>query len=287
VAARSLSWGESFDKPVPVSDKGAPGFRSFASLGVAPNGDVYAVWLDERDNSKPGAETSGVYLARSTDRGATFGRNVLVARQACPCCRPSLAFEGDGTVFVGWRRVFPGEIRDMVISASRDGGRTFAPPVRVHDDGWKLNGCPDSGPALAESHGALFVAWMTAGRDERPRIELARSTDGRSFGQPFQVSGAILDPNHPAMKVADDGTIWLTFQGRAPSANGTWNRSQAYIVHIDSSGTPTPPMAVPGSAASVSYPTLGIGSGGRVFLAWTQPAGDHQVVMLSRGRVQR
>ena len=175
----------------------------------------------------------------------------------------------------------------MVVSTSRDGGQTFAESVRVHDDGWKINGCPDSGPSLTESDGNLYVAWATEGDDAQPRIQLARSTDsGRSFSAPRNVSRDILDSNHPVLRTEIDGTMWLVFQGRAQSANGNWNKTQAYVVQVDSRGNPSMPAAVPGSEDSVSYPTLALGSGGRMFLAWTQPAGNRQTVMLSRGRTQ-
>jgi len=286
--ARSLTWGESFEKPVQVSDQGARGYRGFASIGVAPNGDVYAVWLDERDNSNPDQETSSVYLAKSVDRGATFGHNVRVADHACPCCRPSLAFGPHGELFVAWRRVFSGEIRDMAVSTSRDGGQTFADTVRVHDDDWKLSGCPDSGAALAESNGNLYIAWMTEGKEAKPRIQFSRSADGaRSFSEPRDISPNVLDSNHPMLATESDGTVWLVFQGRAPSADGSWNKAQGYVVQIDSRGNPSMPAVVPGSENSISYPTLALGSGGRMFLAWTQPDGNRQTVMLSRGRTQR
>ena len=188
---------------------------------------------------------------------------------------------------MAWRRVFPGEIRDLVVSASQDGRKTFAEPARVHDDGWRLKGCPDCGATLAEANGVLYIAWMTEGKEERPRIELARSGNGaRSFNEPVEVSGGILDPDHPAIKTADDGTMWLTFQGRAPTTNGNWSKTRAYIVRIDSGETPSLPISVPGSENSIAYPTIGLGSGGRIFVAWTQPQGDHHVVMLSRGRTK-
>jgi len=287
MSARSLSWGESFDNPVQVSDKGVRGYRGFASIGVGPNGDLYAVWLDERDNSDPNQDTSSIYLAKSLDRGATFGRNLRIAEHACPCCRPSLAFGPHGELFVAWRRVFSGEIRDMVVSTSRDGGQTFAEPVRVHDDGWKLNGCPDSGPALAETNSDLYIAWMTEGTDARPRIQLARSVDAApSFSEPRDISRDILDPNHPALVSGSDGTLWLVFQGRVPSANGNWNKTQGYVVQIASDGSPSLAGPIPGSESSISYPTLALGSGERMFLAWTQPKGNQQTVILSRGRTK-
>lgn len=52
--ARSVDWGGSFEKPVRISDKPEKAFSGYVSIGVAPNGDVYPIWLDTRDSSAPG-----------------------------------------------------------------------------------------------------------------------------------------------------------------------------------------------------------------------------------------
>jgi hypothetical protein len=41
----------------------------------------------------------------------------------------------------------------MVVATSHDGGLTFDEPVRVSDDGCKINGLPDSGPSVAVMNG--------------------------------------------------------------------------------------------------------------------------------------
>lgn len=285
VSGRSLDWGESFEAPVQVSDKGARAYRGFSSIAAAPDGGVYAVWLDERDAAAPDQDTSAVYLAKSTDRGASFANNIRVGDQTCPCCRPALAFGPNGEVFVAWRRVFSGNLRDMVVSTSYDAGKTFAPSVRVHEDGWVLQGCPDSGPTLIASNSTLWIAWMTAGSDNRARILLSRSDNGaRFFRDPVLVSGEVLDPNHPAMKSAPDGSLWLVFQGRSPNARGEWNKTQAFLVHIDLRGNPSSPLSVPGSDGAISNPRIALSPGGQIFVAWTQPQADHFRIILSRGR---
>ncbi|MEO6964479.1 MAG: hypothetical protein ABI076_01110, partial [Acidobacteriaceae bacterium] len=53
LTARSLTWGHSFDKPVNVVTKNKPSFNGYGSIGVAPDGDVYVVWLDGRDPQPP------------------------------------------------------------------------------------------------------------------------------------------------------------------------------------------------------------------------------------------
>jgi len=115
---------------------------------------------------------------------------------------------------------------------------------------------------------------------------LALSHDqGHSFNKPEDISGNVLDPNHPTLKIAQDEKLIAVFQGRQPKQNASdWNKTQAFLVEIDGSGRSSKPVALPASAESISYPTAAAGSGGRLFVTWTQPQGESQIAMLSRGR---
>ncbi len=281
--ARSLTWGHSFEKAVRVTDKTKPSFNGFASLGAAPNGNVYTVWLDGRDQTEV-TGTFSVYLAKSPDQGASLGRNIRVATGACPCCRPSIAFGKNGEVFVAWRKVFPGDIRDMVVSTSRDGGQTFGAPVRVAADNWKLNGCPDSGPTIVESDGQSYVAWLTEGTEDKARLRLAWSDDGaNSFKPAVNLPGGVLDPNHPVFARGVGGTVLLLFQGRDGSHGESWSPIQAYLTEIRGTEM-SQPRPVPNDQKSVSYPTFGIGTAGRLFIAWTEPGQQGSNIVLCRSR---
>ena len=280
--ARSLSYGQNFDKPVRVTDN-ETAFHGFSSVAAAPNGDVHAVWLDGREAS-PSSGTFAVYLARSRDRGVTFERNHRVALSACPCCRPRIAFGGHGEVYVAWRKVFAGEVRDMVVSTSRDGGETFALDVRVADDGWKLRGCPDSGPAAVQSGGRLYIAWLTEGRERRSRIQLAWSDDqGRHFHAPIAVSSDSVDPNHPALTASEDGRVLLSFQARNKRADGTWEPSRVFVAEVRSDQVSSP-KALSNGGATASYPNVVAGTGGSVYVTWTQRTGQGSSAVLLRGR---
>lgn len=80
--------------------------------------------------------------------------------------------------------------------------------------------------------------WLTEGREQRPRIRLALSDDqGHSFSKPEDISGDILDPNHPVLRIALDDKLIAVFQGRKPNQNTSdWNKTQAFLVEIDGSG---------------------------------------------------
>ena len=121
-------------------------------------------------------------FARSTDRGATFGKNIRVASNVCPCCRPTLAFGAKGEVYVSWRTVYDEDIRDMVVATSTDHGETFNQPVRVAFDNWKISGCPHSGPSMTVKGNRLYITWYSEGDSTNAGIRLAWSDDsGKTF----------------------------------------------------------------------------------------------------------
>jgi hypothetical protein len=282
--ARSLKFGRKFDKPIRVTDKTTPSSNGFSHLAAAPNGDIYAVWLDGRDvgtSSAPG--TLAVYLAKSTDKGATFGKNIQVTPSACPCCRPSLAFGATGEVFVSWRQVFADNIRDIVVATSLDNGASFNKAVRVAFDNWQISGCPDTGAMMHMKGKRLYITWHSEGTVAGIRI--AWSDDGgKSFAKPLLASGRVLDTNHPAFSLSEDGRLLAVFQGRDAAEKEGWGAVRAYVVEVSDEGIISQPVGVTGNKKSVLYPTIAAGTVGRVFVAWTESTAKGANVFLSRGR---
>lgn len=251
------------DKPVADSS-----YSGFATLAVAPNGDVYVAWLDGRDNTSSSTGTFNVYLARSTDRGATFHHNVKVATLACPCCRPSVAVAANGTVYVAYRHVYDDNERDIAVATSTDHGEHFGLPVRVANDRWKLFGCPESGPVTAVQGNKLIVAWYTA-TGGQPGIRVASSSDGgHTFSKEISVSKGIENANHPYLSMADDGTIALVFSGRQ-AAKGDWNSLTPYALRIDTKGRVSATTHVPADASGERYPTASLSSDGDLYVVWS------------------
>ena len=286
VVGRSLNEGQAFEKPVRVNDNKTPSFHGFASIAAGKNGEVYVVWLDGRETPEsPG--TFDIYLARSTDRGATFGQNIRVARSACPCCRPYVTVGNNGEVFIAWRKVFPVSVRDMVVSVSKDGGQTFPQATRVAEDGWEIHGCPESGASLMVVKGRLYVAWMTGGSDNRPRLRLTWSDDGGAhFHAALDASPGIQDPNHPFLGRSENGQLLLGFQGRPPSTdNRQWSKMAAFIVQVqeDELGVP---VALSNDGMTASYPTLALGPDRSAFVVWTAAGEKSSSPVLVRGRLQ-
>lgn len=241
--ARSLDGGRTFEPAVYVNDDagGLPASHTFHDLAVLPDGTVLVSWIDGRARAAAeaaaanaagnvarsdaaaahaghaAAEEPGpqIRVARSEDGGRTFGPSVVVAEQACPCCRTSLAVGPGGEVYLAWRAVFAGSIRDIVVARSDDGGRSFRPAVPVHDDGWRIDACPHAGPSLAvDAEGRLHVAWFT-GADGGAGVFHAVSTDGgRSFRAPAGLARADLIAPSQVKLHAADGAVWLAWEDR-------------------------------------------------------------------------
>jgi len=189
----SSDLGQTFAAPVKINDDKVVADHGMHSLGVAADGHIYVSWLDERNVAapKPSTKAEGhhmesnreLFIADSSDGGRTFSRNRKIAGDACPCCKTSTAIASDGTIYVGWRHVLPGDFRHIAITTSSDAAATFSKPVIVSDDKWVLHGCPVSGPSLSVAeNGALKVLWYAAGEANAPGLYFAESKDkGQSF----------------------------------------------------------------------------------------------------------
>ena len=210
--ARSTDNGRTWSAPISVNDDSTFGSHNFHALHAAPDGSFYVAWLDGRHGK------SAVYVTRSLDGGRTWSPNVRVgAGEACPCCRTTIAAASDGTVYLAWRAVLPGNVRDIVVARSSDGGITWSPAVRAHADDWVFDGCPHAGPSMqVDAAGRVHIGWWT-GREGAAGAYYARSDDGaRTFSEPVALGVAAFSrPAHVQLALAgetvvaawDDGTL--------------------------------------------------------------------------------
>ncbi len=225
VSARSEDGGTSFARPVPVPGSDASGNRGWESTAIDRDGHVIALWLDHRELAAAGgssapmrhdhdgqahtghgdadgvarAQLSKLYVAR-LDGGD--GAQAITGG-VCYCCKTALAAGADGALYAAWRHVYPGNIRDIAFTLSRDGGRTFAPPVRVSDDRWVLDGCPENGPALAvDDRQTVHVVWPTlvTGTVSRRRADAGALLRGDTRRPRFSARQQIHSKASPAIR---------------------------------------------------------------------------------------
>jgi len=282
--SRSMNFGRSFTPAIKVNDEEAKGYHSFQAMEVGPDGTIYVAWLDGRDkeNNPPG--TGSLYIAKSIDQGKSFGKNIKVSGAICPCCRPAIAFDDSGKVFISWRHVYEGHNRIMVVSTSEDKGDTWSDKVRVTEEGWKINGCAHSGPAMSYANGKLFVVWYSGANNQSSLLGAISSDGGKSFKYLGEIQGKVLDANHPDIQIIGD-EAWVIFQGREPSIDNGWGNIRPWLMKISGTGKPSQPEKLPSLGDSVSYPLLFAGSGGRIYATWTELAEGGQKAVLCRGRL--
>jgi hypothetical protein len=159
----------------------------------------------------------------------------------------------------------------------------------VAEDNWKLEGCPDSGPAVVKVGHRIYVAWLTEATRARSGVRLSWTDDGgKTFSLPVMASTKTLDANHPAFALEDDGTLLLSFQARDPYRRGGWTPPRPYAVEIDKHGDLSDPVLIADGTMPVEFPTIAAGNAGRVFFAWTESTtdstGEKGTVMLVRAR---
>jgi hypothetical protein len=142
------------------------------------------------------AQKSSLYYA-SLSPDATPERALTPG--VCYCCKTALAVGPDSSVYAAWRHVFPGNLRDMAFTMSRDGGRSFLPPVRVSEDKWAIDGCPDDGPAMmVDGRGTVHLVWLTvidSGTTEGALFYA--SWNGRGFTPRVRIPTLGPGPAHP------------------------------------------------------------------------------------------
>lgn len=212
--ARSTDGGRSFEPAIYVNDDagGPPASHTFHDLVVAPDGTIYVSWIDGRDPDRG----SRIRVARSSDGGRSFGPSTVVDdEEACPCCRTALALGPRGELYIAWRKVFEGSIRDIVLARSTDGGRSFGPPVRVHEDDWDFEACPHAGPAVeVDDGGRIHVAWYT-GAEGREGLWYATSDDAAArFSPPRPLLATGWAPPSLIRLALHEGRVWAAWDDR-------------------------------------------------------------------------
>jgi hypothetical protein len=285
-AARSTDAGLSFAKAVTVHASGLTGSRGWSSVAVAPNGEAHLAWLDTR-NGAPPAKKDGA-AATAHQHGASSARQDVfhavwrpdgepvegaVTTSVCFCCKTSTAVTRDGATLVGFRHIYPANLRDMAVARSTGEDHPFDAPVRVSQDGWELTGCPEDGPALAvDDNNLIHIAWPTiTGPDAaRKGIFYASSLDeGRSFGPRTRLDDGtdVKHAQHPQLAAAGLSVIAVWDES---SSAGT--RIRARVLTMESRAGKSPrlsPVVAVSEPGSVTYPAVAATAPGYIVF-WTE-----------------
>jgi hypothetical protein len=245
--ARSNDGGETWSKPVtphPMID------REFGFVSMLPlaDGTARIAWLDGREK-----ETQ--LRAATMSTSGTLSAEAVVDARVCDCCQTAMAMTPRGAVVV-YRDRSANEIRDMAIAAPVANAHS----ALVHNDQWRLTGCPVNGPRIVANG--------------KPSVLVAFSRDGAAtFGSPIRV-----DAGHPA------GRADLVLLGDG-SAIVTWVEATSTLVarRVTESGALDGVQIVGSSKASIGFPRIAL-SNDKILAAWNGDDGVHLAIIKPRIR---
>lgn len=261
--ARSQDGGATWSEGVVPHQDSAQAEHGFVSLWPAGGDSVAIVWLDGRRYAEEDESLHEMMLL-TTQMGADGGVSgeVVLDERICDCCQTGYAAARQGPVIV-YRGRSPDEIRDVLVVRWTGGG--WSVPTPVHDDGWRIAGCPVNGPQADAVGDTVAVAWFAAPDENSPVVQLAISHNGgETFAAPVRVdqgspSGrvdVVMTPDGPAVS-------WLERSGDSAAS--------VLLRRFDWSGATLGDALVlhSGSAARGSgFPRMTWADGG-IVLVWT------------------
>ena len=200
LAFTSTDEGETWKDPVRVNESARSAREGLHAMAAGPKGAVCCVWLDLRNK---GTE---IMASVSNDGGKTWRANQLVYRSpdgsVCECCHPSVAYGPDGQLHVMWRNSLGGN-RDMYVTTSKDGGKTFTNAKKLGSVTWELDACPmDGGCISVAPNGSIATSWR---RDKDIFLTSKKSPRGQLVGtgrQPWVTTNT-----------SGDYLVWVSSKG--------------------------------------------------------------------------
>jgi hypothetical protein len=247
----SADGGRTWSQPRRIDGDSGARSHNFADLAVSRGGEPVVSWLDSR------AGQQGVQTAELRSDGSVV-RLQTADTKTCQCCRTALMAASDGRVWLAYRDLAEGNVRNMAYAVSPGAGRPFAARGAVVDDHWSINGCPESGPRFTEtSDGTVWLSWF----DGRVNgVEIAAAAPGASgFVRRIGLVGE--GANHADLGTLPDGRLVIFYEafrvGRrviearvSDSGRSRWSGP----VEIASAGT-SPRYVRSGSDALLTYTT--------------------------------
>lgn len=204
--AVSSDAGQSWTAATSPHHDRTPSQHGFASVFEMPLRGFGVLWLDGRNAVGGLIGDVALRAAEFNYAGQQLGEMVVDDR-VCECCQTAAASTRTG-IAAAYRDRSPDEIRD--ISVVRKDENAWRTPTRLHDDGWKIQGCPVNGPAIDARGADVVVAWFTV-RDDVGHAFAAFSADGgQHFGEPIRIDDAASVGRLQAV-LLDDGTAVVSW----------------------------------------------------------------------------
>ena len=258
--AVSTDHGKTFSKPFLINDAPGSAADSVHAAAAGP-GDLHVAWVDSKNNKR------SLLYARFDTGGKRSGKITPITGFCCEYCPPGLAVDGIGNPTVAWREAprDPAAAKDtgrqIFLSRSSDGGKSFAPAVQLNSIDSGLTECPQDAPAAAlTGDGKLIAAaWM-----ERRDVE--RDADVFwTYGAPGKLKSDTschddrrYQQRRPTLAIDADGTVWCAWEDSRQTTLRvffTWSKTEFNVPLADPKELPSswPSLASAGPKVAVAY----------------------------------
>jgi hypothetical protein len=241
--------------------------HGFVSLEPFGQDSFGAVWLDGRATASDGGGHGGAMQlrGRTLRRDGSRGTEFVLDERVCDCC-PTALVRVEGRTLVAYRDRGEDEVRDIRLASPGPAGPATRP---LHADGWRIEGCPVNGPALAAHGSRVGAVWYSEGSGE-PRVCAALSGDGgERFSAPAVLSSSVAFGSVDAA-FGPDGRLWASWLEAYPDLSGAWK-----LARVEGDGrrvtTQRVVAVLPGRAAGVARLAW---HDGTLLFAWTEVSDD-------------
>jgi hypothetical protein len=281
VMLRYSTDGKTFSQPVRVNhlnDDAAVRNENPPKIAVAPNGNIYVCWANERARWK-----GNIRFARSTDGGKSFSSAITlnsdIGGEPKGHAFQSLAIDQKGKVYVAWiderNKQATDRGAEIWLSVSTDHGKTFSFNRKILSDVCEC--CRTN--LQADSTGRLYLSYRTV-PENGPMyrdIIVARSGDGGKSFKKTIVSRDRWDINAcpiagPSLCIDNKDriyTVWFTGSGDRPALY--------YAASSDRGASYSPRKLIDPSQSFGKHAQAVPLSNGKVIVAWEGHT-DHPVI---------
>ncbi|HEX8247456.1 MAG TPA: sialidase family protein [Pyrinomonadaceae bacterium] len=224
------------------------------AIAAAPDGGVYVVWVEHG-----AGRAADVYFQKFDGEAKASGEKARINQQAGEATAwrgdpPTIVVGAGGEIYVGWTasvKIAKASGTNLYVSVSRDGGKSFAAPVKVNDDSAPASHGMHS--LAADKSGKIYAAWL----DERNIKNASHVENTSEFSTGFQYIKANHTPT-PEVK-------------KAPEAEETEPNSEIfYAVSKDGAKTFSPNKKISSEVCPCCKTSLITDGDGKVYISWRQ-----------------
>ena len=273
--AISKDGGRTWTAPILLNRDGKKNEHGFVSLAPLAKGGVGATWLDGRNMVEGKEEGDMTVRYAALDAAGTIRSDVQLDDRACECCTTAMTMVA-GHPVIAYRDRSAEEVRDIAVVRQTASG--WSKPRAVHNDGWKIAGCPVNGPQLDARGSRVVAAWFSAAA-EHGRAYVAFSDDGgATFTAPIVVDDGAPIGRMDVVMLDNDAAVVTWSEQTAAGAELRARR-------VPRNGKPDPSIRIADSTAARAAGFARAAVVGRdIYVAWTEQNSATKRVHVTRVR---